>query len=437
MKISLRALAIASMFLLAPFVSWAQSSASGDAINEGERSALFPSRSMIEYGWSVAKTDCAECHGMDGISDTEGKPHLAGQRTVYLYRVLRTYQEGDRTNEPMQHVGFLSEQAMLSVAAYYASLAPVRIDVTPDAPEQVEATEQADESVQVETPGAQTPGAQTPGDDPFLGIRKAMKKCTKCHDETGNSSGSGMPSLTAQDPEYFVTSLQAYVDGNRNHKMMKKLVSKLDEAAIREMGVFYAVQAPLRTETQGEGDAKAGRRISGDCETCHGADGNASGGKMPTLAGQDARYFIKAMSAYKDGSRLHEEMAEVAKGLSEDDFQNLATYYAEQEPVQRDVRTPLNSMEWIERCERCHGIDGNSNDPRFPMLAGQDKTYIRHSMQAYTAGERSNSTTMHKMAQPLSGMDIQLIGSYFASQQPKAVVYMNLPCEDAGHASPE
>ena len=426
MKISLLALAIASIFLLAPSVSRAQSSASGDPINEGERSALFPSRSMIEYGWSVAKTDCAECHGMDGISDTEGKPHLAGQRTVYLYRVLRTYQEGDRKNEPMQHVGFLSEQAMLSVAAYYASLAPARIDVTPDAPEQVEATEQADEPVQVETPGV-----QTPGDDPFIGIRKAMKKCTKCHDETGNATGSGMPNLTAQNPEYFVTSMQAYVDGNRNHKMMKKLVGKLDAATIREMGVFYAVQEPLRSETRGEGDAEAGRRGTENCELCHGADGNASGKDMPTLAGQDARYFIKAMTAYKDGTRQHEDMFEAVKGLSEEDFQNLATYYAAQEPVQRDVRTPLNSMEWINRCERCHGIDGNSNDPRFPMLAGQDKTYLKNAMQAYTAGERSNATTMHKMAQPLSGMNIQLIGSYYASQQPKAVVYMNLPCEDA------
>jgi cytochrome c553 len=427
MKKSLCSLALASLFLLAPSVLQAQSSASGDAINENERSALFPSRSMIEYGWSVAKTDCAECHGMDGISDTEGKPHLAGQRTVYLYRVLRTYQEGDRINEPMRHVGFLSEQAMLSVAAYYANLAPVRIDVTPDAPEQVEETEQADETVQVEKPGA-----QTPGDDPFLGIRKAMKKCTKCHDETGNSSGSGMPNLTAQNPEYFVTSMQAYADGNRNHKMMKKLVGRLDETSIREMGVFYAVQEPLRTETQGEGDAEAGRRLTGDCESCHGADGNATGKTMPTLAGQDARYFVKAMTAYKDGARLHEDMFEATKGLSEEDFQNLATYYAAQEPVQRDVRTPLASMEWIERCERCHGIDGNSNDPRFPMLAGQDKTYLRNAMQAYTAGERSNASTMHKMAQPLSGMDIQLIGSYFASQQPKAVVYMNLPCEGAG-----
>jgi len=37
---------------------------------------------------------------------------------------------------------------------------------------------------------------------------------------------------------------------------------------------------------------------------------------------------------------------------------------------------------------------------------------------------------MYAMAAPLSAMDIERIAAYFASQQPKAVVYMQLPCVD-------
>jgi cytochrome c553 len=48
--------------------------------------------------------------------------------------------------------------------------------------------------------------------------------------------------------------------------------------------------------------------------------------------------------------------------------------------VRRNTRTPLTTAEWIERCERCHGIDGNSTDPRFPMLAGQEKTYLASAL---------------------------------------------------------
>jgi len=50
-------------------------------------------------------------------------------------------------------------------------------------------------------------------------------------------------------------------------------------------------------------------------------------------------------------------------------------------------------------------------------------------LNAYSSGVREN-TTMHAMADPLSEMDIELIAAYFSSQQPKAVVYMQLPCGD-------
>ena len=256
-----------------------------------------------------------------------------------------------------------------------------------------------------------------------------MKKCIKCHGESGEAPGSGMPSLTAQDPEYFMTSMMAYVDGSRKHNLMKRLVGTLDEATIKEMGVFYAVQQPLQTETQGDGDINAGKRLAEDCGSCHGADGNAKNPAMPTLAGQDSKYFIKAMKHYKDGTRKHQKMFEAVEALNEQEMIDLATYYAAQEPRRRDVRMPLNSTEWIKRCERCHGIDGNSSDPRFPMLAGQDETYLRTALKAYATDERESST-MHAMADPLSAMDIERIAAYFASQQPKAVVYMQLPCSD-------
>jgi len=308
----------------------------------------------------------------------------------------------------MQHVAsFLSDEALLSVSTYYASLILTREANAPEATAEPELLEA----------------------DPFTGIRNALKKCTKCHGETGNSTASGMPNLTAQDPEYFVTSMQAYVDGSRNHKLMKKLVSKLDEQTIKEMSIFYAVQQPGRSETQGEGDAETGRGMAEECAACHGDDGNAGGKNMPTLAGQDARYFIKAMQAYKDDNRQHKSMLEAVEGLIEEDFKDLATFYATQEPLKRDVPMPPSTTEWIARCDRCHGIDGNSTDPRFPMLAGQNESYLRVVMQTYSGGNRSRSI-MHKMSEPLSGTDIERIVSHYASQDPKSVIYIQLPCED-------
>jgi len=405
----LDALAVSSALLLLPVMSWAVGSSATQPINERERTALSPSRQMIEEGRTVAESACAKCHGTEGVTTSEGKPHLAGQRTVYLYRVLQAYQERGRKNDTMNHAaGFLNDDALLAVSAYYASLAPVRPEITDN------------ESADAPT---------TDGGDPFAGIRQDMKKCIKCHGEDGNSSAGGMPNLSAQAPEYFLHSMQAYAEGTRNHKMMMKLVSDMDDSTIGDMGLFYAVQEPARTQTTSKGDAEAGRVAADQCANCHGADGNASGANMPTLAGQDPRYFVKAMQAYQGGKRRHEQMFEAVENLSESDLDNLATFYAVQEPVRRNVRAPLTTTQWIDRCERCHGLDGNSSDPRFPMLAGQDETYLRNALRAYTTGSDGN-TTMHAMANPLKESDVDRIASHYAAQEPRSVIYMQIPCEN-------
>jgi cytochrome c553 len=410
MKTALKLMSAAILVLAGPVNAQPKNGISTEPIQEHERAALFPSASMIKTGRTVAQAACAECHGMDGLQTGNGQPHLAGQRVVYLYRVLESYQNNSRINESMQHVSsFLNDEALLSVAAYYAGLAPAR------------------------DPGV-SGSAMDPeslGENPFIGIRKALGKCTKCHGESGNSTASGMPNLTAQDPEYFASSVQAYLDGTRSHRLMSKLVSQLDQQTIVEMGTFYAVQQPVRTETTGDGDAKAGSAAAEECAACHGADGNATNASVPTLAGQDARYFIKAMEAYQNGKRKHEKMSEAVAGLDETDIANLAAFYASQDPQRRNVRAPFTTAEWVQRCERCHGLNGNSTDPRFPMLAGQNEAYLRKAMQAYASGSRSISV-MHAMSEPLSESDIERIVRHYAIQEPKSVVYIQLPCEEAG-----
>jgi cytochrome c553 len=409
MRSFLQSMVFSAALVVIPLPALAQGSAATEPLTAEERTALFPSRTMLKQGWDVANTACAECHGLDGASTGPGVPHLAGQRTVYLTRMLRAYQARARLNEDMNHaVGFLNDDALLAVSAYYSNLVPI-------SPGEVEAP--PDETV------------QAGGSDAFADIRDEMKKCVKCHGEDGNASGSGIPNLTAQDPAYFVQSMQAYRSGDRSHRLMQKLVAELDDDVLQEMGVFYAVQPPARTGSTGEGNADLGRSLAENCSNCHGADGNASGADMPTLAGQDARYFAKAILAYREGRRQHEKMFEAVDGLSEADVQNLAAYYAAQEPVRRSVRTPLTTNEWVNRCERCHGLDGNSTDPRFPMLAGQERAYLTAALKAYSDSGRTNST-MHAMSDPLSAADIERIVERFATVTPKTVVYMQLPCED-------
>src|SRR3974377_178187 len=68
-------------------------------------------------GKRLAETTCSGCHGVNGISTTDGVPNLAGQRSVYLYAELKAYQAGRRGQTIMSNiVKFLNDDALVKVA---------------------------------------------------------------------------------------------------------------------------------------------------------------------------------------------------------------------------------------------------------------------------------------------------------------------------------
>ena len=129
MRRTIQILAMVMMFLPVSVLSWVEGTAAVQPIADTERPALFPTRDMIEFGEGAAEASCFSCHGADGISDSEGKPHLAGQRTVYLYRVLKAFQSGDRPDEQHNHNKFLNDKALIATAVYYSSLTPAQLPV--------------------------------------------------------------------------------------------------------------------------------------------------------------------------------------------------------------------------------------------------------------------------------------------------------------------
>jgi len=74
--------------------------------------------------------------------------------------------------------------------------------------------------------------------------------------------------------------------------------------------------------------ASAGQAAASKCTACHGADGRASNGAWPNLAGQSRDYLVNAIKAYKSGARNNGMMAGVVKDLSDADTESVAAYYA-------------------------------------------------------------------------------------------------------------
>jgi cytochrome c553 len=81
-------------------------------------------------------------------------------------------------------------------------------------------------------------------------------------------------------------------------------------------------------------DANAGAAKAKEvCAACHGMDGNSQQPDYPKLGGQHADYLAKALRDYKSGARKNPIMAGFAAGLTRQDIDNLAAYYAQQPRV--------------------------------------------------------------------------------------------------------
>jgi cytochrome c553 len=78
------------------------------------------------------------------------------------------------------------------------------------------------------------------------------------------------------------------------------------------------------------------RVLAASCAACHGTNGN-SVGITPTLAGLDSGYFVTQMLAFKQGERSPTVMHHHAKGLTIDEINLLATYFAHQKRITHAV----------------------------------------------------------------------------------------------------
>lgn len=74
----------------------------------------------VENGKALS-ADCADCHGENGLGDEE-VPGIAGMDAAEHARQLAGFKSGAIDSEMADYVGDLSEQDMLDIAAYYASL---------------------------------------------------------------------------------------------------------------------------------------------------------------------------------------------------------------------------------------------------------------------------------------------------------------------------
>jgi cytochrome subunit of sulfide dehydrogenase len=75
------------------------------------------------------------------------------------------------------------------------------------------------------------------------------------------------------------------------------------------------------------------KSLAATCANCHGTDGRtAAGAAVPGLAGMPAPYIVEQMKLFKAGTRPATVMHQLAKGYSDTQIEQIAAYFAAQQP---------------------------------------------------------------------------------------------------------
>lgn len=159
--------------------------------------------------------------------------------------------------------------------------------------------------------------------------------CTMCHGAQGMST-SNAPNLAGQYPEVIIKQLMDYKAGKRGHSLMQGLAQTLSADNIRDLAAYYASLPQARTAPTFYNEALpalvrvgAPLRNIAPCISCHGGVDQKLG--APWIEGMPRGYLVTQLKAFRSGERHNDvqgQMRAVARPMSNDEIEQVATFYA-------------------------------------------------------------------------------------------------------------
>ena len=189
-----------------------------------ETRALIRSGSVENGHKLAASAKCKKCHGMDGLSEDNDDPNIAGMSATYIFKQLNDYKDKNRSDKSMlKAVRHLSDQDISDLSAYYATREKL-------------------------------PAAHATDTVPVLvhkGDKKRMvRACNSCHGQNGQGGEYDMPALNGQRPGYFIAAMEGFREDDRTNDIywrMRDIAKELGDEEIEELASYYSA-VPLKDE---------------------------------------------------------------------------------------------------------------------------------------------------------------------------------------------
>jgi cytochrome c553 len=203
----------------------------------------------------------------------------------------------------------------------------------------------------------------------------------------------------------------------------------------------------------GQRNWDAPRIVTTYCSGCHGVDGNTTLAYFPKLAGLDATYAGKKMTAFKEpagppvdeamwwvlkvvGSKKGAEnvtrqermnMEGVAHAESSGELQEAVEWYAKQPPTKGHSSNKALVAQGEElflkgipaqkviACATCHGPDAAGKGTA-PRLAGQNAEYLIDQLKKFNKGDRKHAPEMTMVTRDLDPEQARAAAAYLQSR---------------------
>lgn len=177
---------------------------------------------------------------------------------------------------------------------------------------------------------------------PLIGDVEAGKlkaaACFGCHGADGISIAPNFPNIRGQKDVYIAKQLKYFRFRERDDPTMAAMSQSLSDEDINNIAAFFyslgSVAMAPKEATAGtanensDADLKAGKEKAAVCAACHGLDGISTQRNYPNLRGQKREYLVKQFTSFRDGPRKDPIMTPMLKGFSNEDINNVASYFA-------------------------------------------------------------------------------------------------------------